>query len=277
MRRFVIGDIHGCAKALRTLIEAIAPEPQDELVFLGDYVDRGPDSRNVVDQIIELQDHTQIVTLRGNHEIMLMGVALGGLDAKVWLENGGKATVSSYGGCLSKIPPGHLEFYQELVPYYETTDTIFVHAGYHHMLAMHQQDEATTYWTHLGYPLPMPHQSGKRVIVGHTPQGNGNVLDAGHVVCVDTYCFGGGYLTAFEVGSGEVIQADFHGHLRRPSLLRLSDRFAKVKSRLSGLLRSSNSPATRNGVASDPPGTTTSKVNGHKSGSKAGGEPTDTA
>ncbi len=104
MRRFVIGDIHGCAKALRTLIETIAPQPDDELVFLGDYVDRGPDSRDVVDQVIELQQQCRVVALRGNHEIMLMGVAIGGLDDSVWLANGGKATVSSYGGCLSKIP-----------------------------------------------------------------------------------------------------------------------------------------------------------------------------
>ena len=233
-----------------------------------DYVDRGPDSRNVVDQILDLQDRTQIVTLRGNHEIMLMGVALGGLDSKVWLANGGKATVSSYGGCLSKIPPHHLTFYQELAPYYETSDTIFVHAGYHHLLAMHQQDEATTYWTHLSHPLPLPHQSGKRVIVGHTPQGSGKVLDAGHVVCVDTYCFGGGFLTAYEVGSGEVIQADYHGHLRRPGLLRIADRFAKVKSRMSGLWRTTGREQPRNGTAVDDREATPS-ANGHKNGSEA--------
>ena len=92
MRRFVIGDIHGCAKALRTLIETIAPRAEDELVFLGDYVDRGPDSRDVVDQVIDLHDRCRVVALRGNHEIMLMGVALGGLDDTVWLANGGKAT-----------------------------------------------------------------------------------------------------------------------------------------------------------------------------------------
>lgn len=137
MRRFAIGDIHGCAKALRTLIESIDPQTNDELVFLGDYVDRGPDSRDVVDQVIALHDRCRVVTLRGNHEIMLLGVTLGGLDDFVWLNNGGQATVASYGGCLSKIPARHLAFFQDLLPYHESSDAIFVHAGFDPQLAMH--------------------------------------------------------------------------------------------------------------------------------------------
>jgi len=220
MRRFAIGDIHGCSKALRSLIESIDPQPEDELVFLGDYVDRGPDSRNVVDQLIALRKQCRVVTLRGNHEIMLLGVALSGLDDSVWLVNGGNATVASYGGCLSKIPPDHLAFFQDLDPYYETSDSIFVHAGYHPQLALHEQEDATMYWNHLPHPLPAPHKSGKRVFVGHTPQARGDVLDGGHVVCVDTYCFGGGYLSAYELGRGDVIQTDLHGHVRRPPAIR---------------------------------------------------------
>lgn len=256
MRRFVIGDIHGCAKALRTLIEEIAPQGDDELVFLGDYVDRGPDSRNVVDQVIELQNQCRVIALRGNHEIMLMGVALGGLDDTVWLANGGRATVSSYNGCLSKIPARHLNFFQELAPYYEVTDSIFVHAGYDHRLAMHQQNEATTYWNHLTHPIPPPHSSGKRVFLGHTPQASGNVLDAGHVLCLDTYCFGGGFLTAYEVASGEVLQADYHGHLRRQPFFRLADRFARAKSRVAELCRA-RFERPQNGQSNGQNGTST--------------------
>lgn len=75
MRRFVIGDIHGCGKALRTLIETIDPDTEDEIVFMGDYIDRGPDSRDVVQQVLDLRERCQVVALRGNHEIMLLGVA----------------------------------------------------------------------------------------------------------------------------------------------------------------------------------------------------------
>lgn len=214
MRRFVIGDIHGCSKALRTLIELIDPQPEDELVFLGDYVDRGPDSRGVIDQIIELQERCRVVALRGNHEIMLFGVAFCNLEGKMWLESGGHATVTSYGGSLEKIPQSHRAFLQSLRPHYETDGAIFVHACYEAQTPMDQQPDDIRYWTHLSSP-PAPHCSGKRVFVGHTPQGSGSVLDLGHLVCVDTYCFGTGYLTAMNVETDEVIQVDKKGFRRR--------------------------------------------------------------
>lgn len=228
MRRFVIGDIHGCAKALRTLIEAIEPREEDELIFLGDYIDRGPNSRDVVQQILELRHRCHVIPLRGNHEIMLLSVVLGGMDGEMWLENGGTATVTSYGGAFTKIPANHLEFFQNLEPHYETNDLICVHAGYHPHLDMHEQDAAIRYWQHLPIQLPPPHKSGKRVFVGHTPQPGGNVLDGGHVVCVDTYCFGGGYLTALETNTCNVIQADRHGHLRRAPLQVIAARLSRM-------------------------------------------------
>jgi serine/threonine protein phosphatase 1 len=218
MRRFVVGDIHGCAKSLRTLIESIKPQSDDQIIFLGDYVDRGPASRDVVDQLIELSDHCNVVTLRGNHEVMLMGAALGGMDPETWSRNGGLATISSYGGSLRKIPERHIAFFQQLRPYYETENEIFVHACYDPALEMRDQDDATIYWTHLPSPLPSPHISGKRVFVGHTPQPFGQVLRTEHLVCVDTYCFGDGFLSAMDLETGEVIQVNRHGHLRRDPL-----------------------------------------------------------
>jgi serine/threonine protein phosphatase 1 len=228
MRRFAVGDIHGCSKALRTVIETIDPQPDDEFVFLGDYIDRGPDSRDVIDQIIDLSQRCRVVALCGNHEIMLLGVTLGGLDDSLWLANGGESTVASYGGCLTRIPRRHLDFFQELVPYHETPESIFVHACYEPQLPLQEQDEGTIFWTHLPSPLPLPHHSGKRVFVGHTPQPGGNVFNGGHVVCIDTYCFGGGFLTAYEISSNDVIQADRHGHLRRGSPLSIVQRWSRL-------------------------------------------------
>lgn len=215
MRRFVIGDIHGCSKALRAVVDEIDPGAGDELIFLGDYIDRGPDSRNVIDQIIDLQSSCNVVALRGNHEIMMMGVLFGGLDGKFWMRGGGKATMTSYGGKLTKLPPAHVEFFQGLLPYYQTEHEIFIHANYNPLVGVEAITEELLYWAHLTPPFPAPHCSGKRVFVGHSPQLSGEVLDLGHLVCVDTYCFGGRYLTALNLDTYEPIQADWHGHLRR--------------------------------------------------------------
>lgn len=215
MRRYVIGDIHGCSKALRTLIEYIDPKPEDELIFLGDYVDRGPNSRDVIDQIIDLKKRCNVVALRGNHEIMLQSVAFGGMDDKIWMNTGGKATVTSYGGSLDKIPLSHREFLQSLLPHYETEEAIFVHACYEAYVPMDELSDEIRYWTHLGPNPPAPHFSGKRVYVGHTPQPSGAVLDLGYMVCVDTYCFGCGFLTAMNVGTDDTVQVDRKGFRRR--------------------------------------------------------------
>ncbi|MDA7937047.1 serine/threonine protein phosphatase [bacterium] len=228
MRRFAIGDIHGCAKALRSVIDAIDPKPEDELIFLGDYIDRGPDSRDAIDQIIALQKRTKVVALRGNHEIMLIGVAMHGLDDSVWRTNGGNSTLASYGGSLSKIPSNHLVFFHELLPYYEIDDTIFVHASYDPEIEMFEQTEMMNYWTHLTAPFPARHMSGKRVIVGHTPQPHGQVMNLGHLVCIDTYCFGYGYLTAYEIGGKSIIQADRHGHVKYSPSFAFANKLSKL-------------------------------------------------
>jgi serine/threonine protein phosphatase 1 len=228
MRRFVVGDIHGCAKSLRTLIESIQPQSDDQIIFLGDYVDRGPASRDVVDQLIDLSEKCDVVTLRGNHEVMLMGATLGGMDPDTWKKNGGLATISSYGGSLRKIPEKHIAFFQQLRPYYETENEIFVHACYDPALEMREQDDSTIYWTHLPNPLPEPHFSGKRVFVGHTPQPFGQVLRAEHLVCIDTYCFGDGFLSAMDLETGEVIQVNRHGHLRRDPLADFTGQLAQA-------------------------------------------------
>ena len=258
MRRFVIGDIHGCAKALRTVLETIDPQPSDELVFLGDYIDRGSDTPDVIDQILDAKKRCKVISLRGNHEIMLVGVVIHGLEAEPWFRSGGHATITSYGGSIEKIPQSHLDFFQTLRPFYETDQEIFVHAGYVPDGDLESQDDAVTYWEHLPNVIPPPHRSGKRVFVGHTPQANGEILDGGHLVCVDTCCFGGGYLTALEVNTFETIQCDLHGHLRRSNSAILAERWATMRrgmrnivNRLTGKTKSRNSPANADNTATE--------------------------
>ncbi|MEM9368794.1 MAG: metallophosphoesterase family protein [Planctomycetota bacterium] len=215
MRRFAIGDIHGCGKALRTLVTEISPDADDQLVFLGDYVDRGPDSRDVVDQILELQTRAEVIPLRGNHEIMLLGVAAGTCDPDLWLRSGGQATLASYGGSIDRIPAEHIAFLESTLRLHESESEIFVHAMYREDLEMQKQAEETLFWEHLPDPLPGPHFSGKRVVLGHTPQPGGEILLTPHLVCLDTYCFGGGYLSAMNLDDQSVIQVNRQGHVRR--------------------------------------------------------------
>jgi serine/threonine protein phosphatase 1 len=214
MRRFVIGDVHGCSKALRTLLETISPTSEDQIIFLGDYIDRGPDSRGVIDLMLSASRSTRLIALRGNHEVMLMGVLFGGCDPEIWMLSGGAATLASYGGSLDRIPLSHTDFLHSLRSQYETDNELFIHAGYQPEVPAERTDDAYRYWNHL-LEVPPPHCSGKRVFVGHTPQASGKVLDCGHIVCLDTYCFGGGWLTALNVDTNEVIQASRHGHLKR--------------------------------------------------------------
>ncbi|MCM2371923.1 metallophosphoesterase family protein [Aporhodopirellula aestuarii] len=215
MARYVIGDVHGCGKALRSLLTALSLGSDDEVIFLGDYVDRGPDSRDVIEQLIDLSERCRVIPLRGNHEIMLQGVVMNDLNDETWMRSGGKATVTSYGGSAAKIPSRHLEFLCQLNRHHETESEIFVHAMYNPLLNIAEQSDELTYWAHLPKPLPIPHVSGKRVYLGHTPQPSGEILCHAHLVGVDTYCFGGGFLTAVNLETHKVTQADLHGHVRR--------------------------------------------------------------
>ncbi len=95
MRLLAIGDIHGCLTALNTLLDAVAPEADDQIIALGDYVDRGPDSRGVLDHLIALHAGGRLIALRGNHDAMMLDARH--LTDSLWLACGGDATLLSYG------------------------------------------------------------------------------------------------------------------------------------------------------------------------------------
>jgi len=200
-RIIAIGDIHGCSVALATLIEAIQPTPLDTLVFLGDYIDRGPNSRGVIEQVIRLFDQCQVVPLLGNHEELLLHALSRSSAMKAWLTCGGMAALASYGynggrgirpgALLGFIPSEHRDFIRACRNYYETVGHIFAHAYYEPGQPLHQQQWDGLRWASL-LREPKPHCSGKVAIVGHTAQTNGEILDLGCVKCIDTFCHGGG-------------------------------------------------------------------------------------
>jgi serine/threonine protein phosphatase 1 len=219
-RVIAIGDIHGCARALRQLIKLISVTAQDTIIPLGDVLDRGPDSRNVLEQLLELSHRCELRPVLGNHEEMLLDV----LDRKIsplhWVRFGGAATLDSYGfsGDLSVIPPDHIQFlrtFAEFADFVELDNHFFVHGNYQADRPLAMQDSKWLRWKSLEEVVPPPHQSGKTAIVGHTPDRSGEIFSIKHLKCIDTYCYGGGWLTALDVTTGTVWQVNDEEQIRK--------------------------------------------------------------
>lgn len=215
-RLIAIGDIHGCKKALETLLDAINPTAEDTIVTLGDYIDRGPDSRGVIDTLVDLGDRTRLVGVLGNHEEMMLEVLHHGESHHSWLRYGGVETLESYGfdGDLDFLPVSHQDFLDSLGDFYVSGDFFFTHAAYDPEVPLEEQDIEMLRWYSLTNGIPAQHLSGKTAVVGHTAHRGGEILDSGHLVCLDTYCYGGGWLTAMEMNTRQVWQANKAGDLR---------------------------------------------------------------
>ncbi|MCI0333047.1 MAG: serine/threonine protein phosphatase [Planctomycetes bacterium] len=218
-RIIAIGDIHGCAAALRTLVEATNPRANDTLITLGDCVDRGLQSSQVIEQLLALRETCRLVPLLGNHEEMMLNFVDGRPQPDDWFECGGAETVESYrdaDGKFFPVPPEHVDFIRTWGDCFETDTHFFVHANYEAERPLAQQHWQTMRWQSLKFGIPDPHESGKIAVVGHTSLKNGEILDLGYLVCIDTYCWGGGWLTALDADSGQTWQADRDGRLRQP-------------------------------------------------------------
>jgi serine/threonine protein phosphatase 1 len=216
-RVIAIGDIHGCAAALGALVAAIKPQRGDTLIPLGDCVDRGLESRQVIEELLSLRDKCRLVPLLGNHEEMMLNYLDGRPQPDDWLDFGGAATVESYrdsSGKLHAIPDEHVDYIRTWADCFQTDTHFFVHGGYEPQRPLSEQHWSILRWHSLRMSVPAPHQSGKTAIVGHTSLKDGEILDLGHLICIDTYCWGGGWLTALEPASGQVWQADRRGRLR---------------------------------------------------------------
>ena len=183
------------------------------IITLGDYVDRGIDSNGVLDQLIALADRCQLLPLLGNHEEMMLHARDGRGYFQFWLNCGGDTALDSYGSTssLDLIPAAHFRLLERCLPFVEADTHFFVHANYKPELPLERQDGETLRWLSLRDFVPGPHCSGKIAVVGHTPQPD--VLDLGHLICIDTGCCTGGWLTALDVVSGQQWQVDERGNL----------------------------------------------------------------
>ena len=212
--------MHGCAIALRKLLDEINPIRDDTIVGIGDYVDRGMDSAGVMEVLIELVSTCRFVPLIGNHELMMYK----GLHSKkkgefdFWCQHGGDATLASYGGRIENIPQHHITFLSHCLRYFETDTHFFVHANYDADLPFAEQKDEVIFWQHIREFPPGLHVSGKTAVVGHTPQMEGEIRDLGHVKIIDTFCYGDQWLTALDVNSGMIWQANNLGELRTDQL-----------------------------------------------------------
>ena len=141
-RTIAIGDIHGCATALATLLRAIQLEPDDTLVTLGDYVDRGPDSAGVLEQMIAIGRRCRHIALVGNHEEMMVASRTDATELKFWLRYGGQQTLDSYGpeASFEQVPAEHWRFIGNCRTCWETDRFFFTHASYEPHLPLDRQE-----------------------------------------------------------------------------------------------------------------------------------------
>jgi len=221
MRTLAIGDIHGCHRALVSLMSQVQLSPADRMIFLGDYIDRGHESRQVVETLIELGKSCSPIFLRGNHEVMILEGREDSLKGNLWQSYGGLETLFSYGAnyrddWASVIPEAHWNFFEETVRFFETDKHIFVHASLDRELEMSDQPDWLLYWEF--FERLQPHKSGNQIICGHTPQRLGEIKDVGFAVCIDTGPAVGGWLTCLDVNSGNYWQANEKGQKRNGTL-----------------------------------------------------------
>ncbi len=221
MRTLAIGDIHGCLRAFDALLSVVRLQPEDLLITLGDYVDRGYESSAVLDRLIELSVRGGFVPLKGNHDLMMLEARCDPNVFSDWFHCGGQQTLESYEAdphwdlFQDAVPARHWRFLAETcVPYHEIDTHFFVHANVYPELPLQEQPDAMLYWEKLDADDRRKHISGKTMICGHSAQRSGEPLVLAHAVCIDTWVYGDGWLTCLDVKSGKYWQANQAGETR---------------------------------------------------------------
>jgi len=203
---YAIGDIHSQYFKLKALVSRLNIKPEDKLIVLGDYIDRGDMAFEVIEYLIDLERLYNCVFLMGNHEEMFMDY-LSGIHENIFIQNGGQKTIGSYerhGYDINrytdyrkrKIPEKHMEFFSNLKMYHEEKDFIFVHAGISAIGPLDKQPSDILLWdrsfSYIKY-------KGKVVVYGHCP--SRKILNEKYKICIDTgACFDSmGDLTAVKL------------------------------------------------------------------------------
>ncbi|TAK37358.1 MAG: serine/threonine protein phosphatase [Saprospiraceae bacterium] len=219
MRKFAISDIHGCIFSLQALLDKIALSTSDELYLLGDYIDRGPDSKGVIDLVLSLQANGyRVYCLRGNHEQMLLESLNGWNTYFDWIDNwGGQQTMDSFEALVpKKIPAPYWDFFNGLGYFSEVDGYILVHAGLDFSRDNPLQPNKDMLYLRNWYgQLDREWLDGRIIVHGHTPVAKQEVEDMLRnlhrlpVIDIDGGCFakhlpGKGYLCAFDMTNREL-------------------------------------------------------------------------
>ncbi|HUH67014.1 MAG TPA: metallophosphoesterase family protein [Syntrophales bacterium] len=209
---FAIGDIHGCKSHLERLISELDIDAdRDILVFMGDYVDRGPDPKGVIDFIIDLKTNIKnVVCLSGNHEEMFLNYCLDRRDEELYMANGGMRTLESYGFAREGtgeliLPENNREFFSGLRTYYETDEYIFVHAGLRPGIPLDRQEREDLIWIRFEF-INSGDDFGKTVVYGHTPVSLDQPRIEKNKIGIDTGAVYGGKLTCVKLPDMKIYQ-----------------------------------------------------------------------
>lgn len=215
---YAIGDIHGCNNELVQLLDKLELDSElDQVVFIGDYVDRGLESKAVVETLIEFKKkYPSTVFLRGNHEDMMLSyLGFGGQNGRYFLQNGGNLTLKSYGIDFNyNTPPSarffaalqelnHFEFFTETEIWVECNNFIFVHAGINpHIESLKDQKQESLFWIREEF-LEVTHLRDETIVFGHTPLEE--VQFGTKKIGIDTGCAFGGKLSCIELNTNKII------------------------------------------------------------------------
>ncbi|HLP92355.1 MAG TPA: metallophosphoesterase family protein [Nostocaceae cyanobacterium] len=218
-RRVIIGDVHGHYQGLMILLEAIAPTTSDQIYFLGDLIDRGPNSS----QVVEFVKQNNYPCLLGNHEHMLLSIITkqekSPVNIRAWLYSGGQATVDSYQA--STIPKEHIDWFLSLPTYLDLGDIWLAHAGLDPRKLLKEQTIEQLCWIREEFhSIEQPYFPDKLIIIGHTITftlpgvAPGQLAQGRGWIDIDTgaYHARSGWLTGLDVTNQLVYQANVFDH-----------------------------------------------------------------
>ena len=179
-----ISDIHGEYDKLCSVLEQACPQKDDTIIFMGDYIDRGPKSKQVVDKIISMKDICNCIYLIGSHEYALLHAELDDYYNYLFWNYGGDKTAECYGS-FNAIFDIHGDFFKSLQPYYLTKDYLFIHAGLRKGIPLEEQDLTDMVYIRSEF-YNKPHDLPQKIIFGHTEFDSPQIWN--DKICIDTGC-----------------------------------------------------------------------------------------